>query len=212
MHPVLDQALNAAPVMPVLVVPTYEMAVPLATALAAGGLTVFEVTLRTSCAFDAMRLMKEAVPGSLIGAGTVLDAEAAEAAKAAGADFAVSPGTTDALWRACEAIDLPLLPGFSTASEAMRLMERGSQCGKFFPAEAAGGVSFLKSLAGPLPDFQVCPTGGIRLETAPDYLACPNVVCVGGSWIATADSLQAHQFSDIESRARAASQLTPSTV
>lgn len=207
MHPVLNEALSRSPVMPVLVIPEISMAAPLAEALASGGLTVFEITLRTDCALDAMATMKDAVPDALIGAGTVTNADRMRDAKGSGADFVVSPGTTQDLWNASFEYQVPILPGFSTASEAMALMERGSRCGKFFPAEASGGVNYLKSLAGPLPDFLVCPTGGINAETAVSYFACSNVVCVGGSWIAPTDLLMAGDYAEIEARARHAASL-----
>ena len=208
MHPVLDEALSRSPVMPVLVIPEISMAAPLAEALASGGLTVFEITLRTDCALDAMLAMKDAVPDALIGAGTVTRRDRMREARDSGADFVVSPGTTQALWDASVEYQLPILPGFSSASEAMALMELGSQCGKFFPAEASGGVNYLKSLAGPLPDFLVCPTGGIKAETAGNYLACPNVMCVGGSWIAPGDLLAQGDYAAIEARARHAASLS----
>ncbi|MGA1207194.1 MAG: bifunctional 4-hydroxy-2-oxoglutarate aldolase/2-dehydro-3-deoxy-phosphogluconate aldolase [Litorivicinaceae bacterium] len=207
MHPVLKEALGRSAVMPVLVIPDISMAKPLAEALASGGLTVFEITLRTECALDAMIAMKEAVPHALIGAGTVTTAERMRQAKAFGADFIVSPGTTEALWDASVHYDLPILPGFSTASEAMALMEKGSLCGKFFPAEASGGVNYLKSLSGPFPEFSVCPTGGINAKTATNYLACSNVVCVGGSWIAPVDLLLRGGYEDIAARANHAASL-----
>ena len=207
MHPVLHEALSRSPVMPVLVIPEISMAAPLAEALASGGLTVFEITLRTDCALDAMVAMKDAVPDALIGAGTVTDADRMREAKDNGADFVVSPGTTQALWDASIEHQLPILPGFSSVSEAMALMEFGSLCGKFFPAEASGGVNYLKSLAGPLPNFLVCPTGGIKAVTAGNYLACPNVVCVGGSWIAPSDLLAQGDYLEIEARARHAASL-----
>ena len=207
MHPVLHEALSRSPVMPVLVIPEISMAAPLAEALASGGLTVFEITLRTNCALDAMVAMKDAVPDALIGAGTVTSRDRMREAKDSGADFVVSPGTTQALWNASLEYQLPILPGFSSASEAMALMELGSQCGKFFPAEASGGVNYLKSLAGPLPDFLVCPTGGIKAETAGNYLACPNVMCVGGSWIAPGDLLAQGNYAEIEARARHAASI-----
>jgi 2-dehydro-3-deoxyphosphogluconate aldolase/(4S)-4-hydroxy-2-oxoglutarate aldolase len=208
MHPVLYEALSRSPVMPVLVIPEISMAAPLAEALASGGLTVFEITLRTDCALDAMLAMRDAVPDALIGAGTVTSRDRMREAKDYGADFVVSPGTTQALWNASVEYQLPILPGFSSASEAMTLMELGSQCGKFFPAEASGGVNYLKSLAGPLSDFLVCPTGGIKAETAGNYLACPNVMCVGGSWIAPGDLLAQGDYVEIEARARHAVSLS----
>jgi len=207
MHPVLHEALSRSPVMPVLVIPEISMAAPLAEALASGGLTVFEITLRTDCALDAMLTMKAAVPDALIGAWTVTSRDRMREAKDSGADFVVSPGTTQALWNASVEYHLPILPGFSSASEAMALMELGSQCGKFFPAEASGGVNYLKSLAGPLPEFLVCPTGGIKAETAGNYLACSNVMCVGGSWIAPTDLLAQGDYEEIEARARHAASL-----
>ena len=207
MHPLLKEALERSPVIPVLVIPEISMAAPLAEALASGGLTVFEITLRTECALDAMIAMKKAIPHALIGAGTVTNTRRMSDAKEYGADFVVSPGSTCELWAASEVNQIPVLPGFSTASEAMRLMELGSPCGKFFPAEASGGVEYLKSLSGPLPQFSICPTGGIKADTASNYLACPNVVCVGGSWIAPADLLAAGDYSEIEERARHATSL-----
>ena len=207
MHSVISEAVTRNRVMPVLVIPQLDMAEPLASALASGGLTVFEITLRTPCALEAMARMKSVVPQALIGAGTVTDATRMRQAKQAGADFAVSPGTTESLWAASESNGLPLLPGFATASEAMQLMELGSAFGKFFPAEASGGVKTLAALAGPLPDFKVCPTGGITQTTAPDYLALSTVVCVGGSWIAPAHLLQAGDYAEIEARARLAAAL-----
>jgi 2-dehydro-3-deoxyphosphogluconate aldolase/(4S)-4-hydroxy-2-oxoglutarate aldolase len=208
MHPVLKEALERSPVMPVLVIPELSMAKPLAEALASGGLTVFEITLRTACALEAMAVMKQAVPDALIGAGTVTNPERLRDAKAFGADFVVSPGTTESLLQCSQVEQLPILPGFSTASEAMRLMEWGSLCGKFFPAEASGGVKYLKSLAGPLPEFRVCPTGGIQADTALNYLRCANVVCVGGSWIAPTDLLAVGDYGEIEARARHAASLS----
>lgn len=207
MHHVLKEALERSPVMPVLVIPELSMAEPLAEVLASGGLTVFEITMRTACALEAMAVMKRAIPDALIGAGTVTNLERLRDAKAFGADFVVSPGTTESLWLSSQLEQLPVLPGFSTASEAMRLMELGSQCGKFFPAEASGGEHYLRSLAGPLPEFQVCPTGGIRADTASKYLQCPNVICVGGSWIAPMDLLAAGDYEEIEARSRHAASL-----
>lgn len=207
MQSMIREALSRNRVMPVLVVPELEMAEPLALALASGGLTVFEVTLRTPCALEAMTRMKEAVPEALIGAGTVTDSARMLQAKQAGADFAVSPGTTPSLWAASQASAMPLLPGFTTASEAMHLMQMGSAFGKFFPAEVSGGLKALSALAGPLPDFVVCPTGGITQDSAPDYLALSTVLCVGGSWIAPASLLQAGDYAEIESRARHAAGL-----
>lgn len=195
-----------APVIPVLVVADASRAEGLATALVAGGLPVLEVTLRTPAALDVIRAMS-AVPGGHVGAGTVLTADDAKRAKDAGASFAVSPGLTETLARACEDIGLPLLPGAVTASEVMRAMELGYSMLKFFPAEAAGGVKSLKSLGGPLPQVTFCPTGGITLQSAPDYLAQPNIICVGGSWIAPDADVAASDWTAIEARAREAAAL-----
>lgn len=196
-----------APVIPVLVVGDAARAEGLATALVAGGLPVLEVTLRTPAALEVIRQMAR-VPGGHVGAGTVLTPDDAKRAKDAGASFAVSPGLTETLARACEDIGLPLLPGAVTASEVMRAMELGYSMLKFFPAEAAGGAKALKSLAGPLPQVSFCPTGGITLGNARDYLSLPNVICAGGSWIAPDADVASGDWSAIETRAREAAALT----
>lgn len=193
-------------VIPVLVVKETQHAKPLAEALVAGGLTVLEVTLRTPAALEVIRLMSE-VPGSQVGAGTVLTLADVKAAKAAGAQFAVSPGATTDLVKAAADEGLPLLPGASTASEVMRLLELGLDTLKFFPAEAAGGVSMLKSLYGPLPKVMFCPTGGITEKTASNYLALPNVMCLGGSWVTPDNLLQAGDWQAIQVLAQAAQAL-----
>jgi 2-dehydro-3-deoxyphosphogluconate aldolase/(4S)-4-hydroxy-2-oxoglutarate aldolase len=195
-----------APVIPVLVIDEAALARPLAEALVAGGLPALEVTLRTPAALAAIREMAQ-VDGGVVGAGTLLTPEDVHAAKAAGALFGVSPGATPALLAACEAEGLPLLPGAATASEVMRLLEHGYTTMKFFPAEAAGGAKLLKSLASPLPRAQFCPTGGITPGNAGDYLGLPNVLCVGGSWIAPADLVAAGNWDAIEALARVAAQL-----
>lgn len=195
-----------APVIPVLVVGDAARAEGLATALVQGGLPVLEVTLRTPAALDVIRQMAK-VPGGHVGAGTVLTPDDARRAKDAGASFAVAPGATETLVRACEDIGLPLLPGAVTGSEVMRAMEWGYSMLKFFPAEAAGGVKTLKSLGGPLPQVSFCPTGGITLASAPDYLALPNVICVGGSWIAPDGEVASASWAAIEARAREAAAL-----
>ncbi len=171
-----------APVIPVIVVAEVTRARPLAEVLVAGGLPVLEVTLRTPGALDAIRAMT-AVPGGIVGAGTLVTAADVRAAKAAGARFGVSPGVTPALIDACEAEDLPLLGGVATASEAMALLARGYDTAKFFPAGPSGGAPVLKAFAGPLPQMGFCPTGGISFRNAGDYLSLPNVLCVGGSWV-----------------------------
>lgn len=185
-----------APVIPVLVVEDSDSAKDLGSALVTGGLSVLEVTLRTEAALAAITAMRD-ILGSIVGAGTVLSPEDVQKAVDAGAQFAVSPGVTDTLIAACEKYHLPLLPGASTASEAMSLLERGYTVQKFFPAQAAGGVPFLKSLAAPLPHITFCPTGGITLETAKDYLCLPNVSCVGGSWLAPAEAIQQQDWDTI---------------
>ena len=190
-----------APVIPVLVVNDASLAAPLALALVNGGLPVLEVTLRTAAALEVIRRMSE-VPGSIVGAGTVLTPADVKAVKAAGAAFAVSPGATERLLAAAEDAELPLLPGVATVSEVMRLVERGYDTLKFFPAEAAGGVKMLKSIHGPLPGVSFCPTGGITEHTFRDYLALPNVLCVGGSWLTPADKVNAHDWTGIEAIAR----------
>ena len=177
-----------APVVPVLVIDDLAHAKPLAQALVAGGLPALEVTLRTPCALDAIRAMAE-VPGGVVGAGTLLTRADVKAAKEAGATFGVSPGSTEALLDACAEFDLPLLPGAVTASEVMRLLERGYTVQKFFPAEQSGGAAFLKSIGAPIPQVSFCPTGGISLKNAMDYLALKNILCVGGSWVAPKDAM-----------------------
>lgn len=196
-----------APVVPVLTVDAIDTAVPLARALVAGGLPALEVTLRTPCALDAIRAMAE-VEGGVVGAGTLLTPADVKAAKEAGARFGVSPGATDALLDAAEAHDLPLLPGAATASEAMRLLERGYTVLKFFPAEASGGAPALKAFAGPLPQIRFCPTGGVSLSNVKDYLKLPNTICVGGSWVAPADKIARGDWAGIETLAREAARLS----
>ena len=177
-----------APVVPVLVIDDLADAAALARALVAGGLPALEVTLRTSAALDAIRAMAE-VPGGVVGAGTLLTPADVKAAKAAGARFGVSPGVTEALLDACAEHDLPLLPGAATATEIMALLEKGYTVQKFFPAEQAGGAAYLKSVGAPIPQVRFCPTGGISLKNARDYLALPNILCVGGSWVAPKDAM-----------------------
>ena len=192
-----------APVIPVLVVADAAKAGGLATALVAGGLPVLEVTLRTPAALEVIREMAK-VPGGHVGAGTVLTPDDVKRAKDAGASFAVSPGATERLVRACEDAELPLLPGSATASEVMRAMEWGYSMLKFFPAEAAGGAKMLKSLGGPLPQVSFCPTGGVSPSNAGDYLSLSNVICVGGSWISPDAEVAAGDWAAIEARARQA--------
>lgn len=195
-----------APLIPVIVVHDVAHAVPLATALVAGGLPVLEVTLRTPAALEVIRAMA-GVTGGVVGAGTLLTPADVRAAKAAGALFGVSPGITDELVAACEAEALPLLGGIATVSEAMRMLARGYSVCKFFPAEANGGAKALKSFAGPLPQMSFCPTGGVTPANAPDYLALPNVLCVGGSWVCDPKLLAAGQWDTVEQLAHDASRL-----
>lgn len=185
-----------APVIPVLVVDDAATAADLARALVAGGLPALEVTLRTPAALEAIGEMAR-VEGGVVGAGTLLTERDVEAAKAAGATFGVSPGATRRLMDACEANDLPLLPGAATPSEAMALLERGYSVQKFFPAEANGGVPVLKAWAAPLPQIRFCPTGGVSLANAATYLALPNVLCVGGSWVAPAAAVRAGDWAEV---------------
>ena len=195
-----------APVIPVLVIRDAARAEGLAQALVDGGLPVLEVTLRSEAALGAIRAMSR-VAGGHVGAGTVLSRDDVMRAKEAGAGFAVSPGATETLIRACEEAALPLLPGAVTASEVMRLAEAGYDMLKFFPAEAAGGAAALKSLAGPLPKISFCPTGGITPQSARDYLSLPNVICCGGSWIAPDAEVVAGDWPAITARARTAAAL-----
>jgi 2-dehydro-3-deoxyphosphogluconate aldolase/(4S)-4-hydroxy-2-oxoglutarate aldolase len=195
-----------APVIPVLVVEDASVAADLARALVAGGLPALEVTLRTSAALEAIREMA-AVEGGVVGAGTLLTEEDVVAAKEAGATFGVSPGATRRLMDACEANDLPLLPGAATPSESMHLLERGYSVQKFFPAEGNGGVPVLKAWGAPLPQVSFCPTGGISLGNARDYLALPNVVCVGGSWVAAAAMVRQADWAGIARLAQEAAAL-----
>ncbi|WP_031170368.1 bifunctional 4-hydroxy-2-oxoglutarate aldolase/2-dehydro-3-deoxy-phosphogluconate aldolase [Streptosporangium roseum] len=199
--------LDIAPVVPVVVIDDLETAVPLARALVAGGLPVIEVTLRTADALRAIERIAAEVPEAVIGAGTIRTPADVAASVAAGSRFLVSPGSTPKLVDAMEASGVPFLPGVATASEVMALAERGLTEMKFFPAEAAGGLPYLKALGGPLPDVRFCPTGGIRLATAPDYLSLPNVGCVGGTWLTPADALAAGDYARIEKLAAEAAAL-----
>jgi 2-dehydro-3-deoxyphosphogluconate aldolase/(4S)-4-hydroxy-2-oxoglutarate aldolase len=203
----IDQVLARAPIVPVLSINRIEDAVPLARALVAGGLPVLEVTLRTEAAIGAIRAIREEVPNASVGAGTVLNARHLSAVEAAGATFAISPGSTDALYAAASDARIPLLPGIATASELMHGLELGYERFKFFPAESSGGIATLKSFAGPFAQAKFCPTGGIDAAKAPAYLALPNVITVGGSWMVPADAMAAGDWSRIEKLAREASAL-----
>ena len=195
-----------APVIPVLIVKETAIAQPLAQALVSGGLPVLEVTLRTPVALDVIRAMAD-VEGGVVGAGTLRTPADVKAAKAAGARFGVSPGATESLLKAAQDADLPLLAGAATASEVMRLLECGYDTLKLFPAEAVGGVALLKALASPLPQAMFCPTGGITQQTAAHYLALPNVLCVGGSWVTPDALVQAQDWQSIRKLACEAASL-----
>lgn len=199
----IEAIMRRAPVIPVLVIDDLAHAVPVAEALVRGGLPVLEVTLRTPCALDAIRAMKQ-VPGAIVGAGTVLNPADLDAALAAGSEFIVSPGLTDALGQAAIASGIPFLPGTANAGDIMRGLDLGLTHFKFFPAETSGGVAALKALSAPLQAARFCPTGGITAATAPNWLALDAVLCVGGSWIVNKG---APDPAAIEAAARAASTL-----
>ena len=199
--------LKSQPVMPVLIIERVEDAVPLARALAAGGLKAIEVTLRTPVALEAIRAIADGSPDTLVGAGTILSPEDYEAAVKAGSKFIVSPGATPALFAAAKASEVPFLPGTSSASEIMLAREAGLRVVKFFPAEQSGGAPFLKAISSPIADMKFCPTGGISLKNANDYLSLPNVVCVGGSWVAPKDMVVAGDWAGITKLAAEAAAL-----
>ncbi len=184
-----DSVLDLVPVMPVVVIDDLATAVPVARALVDGGLPAIELTLRTPVALDALRAIAAEVPEIILGAGTITTPAQAEAAVAAGARFLVSPGATPSLLAAMTATGVPFLPGTSTVSEVLTVLEAGLTEMKFFPAEASGGAPYLKAVAGPLPQARFCPTGGITPASASSYLALPNVGCVGGSWLTPADAV-----------------------
>lgn len=200
------ELMTLAPVIPVLVIDEVDTAKPLAEALVAGGLVVLEVTLRTPAALEAMRAMAE-VPGAVVGVGTALDGDDLRRARDAGARFAVSPGYTEALGKVAREIDLPLLPGIATSADIMRARDGGFTELKFFPASQAGGPAMLKALGGPFVDAVFCPTGGVTAASAPQWLALPNVLCVGGSWVAPKELVTAKDRSAITELARQASAL-----
>ncbi|WP_406489150.1 bifunctional 4-hydroxy-2-oxoglutarate aldolase/2-dehydro-3-deoxy-phosphogluconate aldolase [Streptomyces phaeochromogenes] len=205
--PLPSSVLELAPVVPVVVVDDVADAVPLARALVAGGLPAIEVTLRTPVALEAIRAIADGVPEAVVGAGTVISPDQVAQSVAAGARFLVSPGWTDVLLDAMKASGVPFLPGVSTTSEVVALLERGVSDMKFFPAQAAGGTAYLKSLAGPLPQARFCPTGGIGPAVAPEYLALPNVLCVGGSWMLPPDAIASGDWARVETLAREAASL-----
>jgi len=196
-----------APVIPVLTIERAADAVPLARALVKGGLPVLEITLRTAAAIDALKAIAADVPDAVVGAGTILNEAQLDQAQRAGARFGVSPGCTPALAQAIEKSGMPFLPGVQTVSEALALAERGFRFLKFFPADTAGGPAWLKAVAAPLPEIRFCPTGGINQENAPSYLSLPNVVCIGGSWVAPRAAVAAGRWAEIEKLAAAAARL-----
>lgn len=196
--------LKAAPVVPVIKIDDLAAAVPLARALVAGGLTAIEITLRTPIAMDAIKAVAQEVEGANVGAGTILTAKQFAAAEKAGATFMVSPGTTQELLDAAKDSKIPLLPGTTTPSEIMATIEEGYQVLKFFPAEQSGGAAFLKSISSPLAGVSFCPTGGISINNAPDYLALSNVLCVGGSWVAPDQAVKEGAWDHITALAKAA--------
>lgn len=201
-QPTIREVMTASPVMPVIVIERLDDAVPLARALVAGGVRVLEVTLRTPVAMAAISAMVEAVPDAIVGAGTILNEDDLQRARAAGAAFGVSPGATPALLAAARASGLPFLPGVMTPSDILAVLDAGFDALKFFPAVPAGGVEMLKAFAGPFPQVRFCPTGGISPATAPDFLALPNVDCVGGSWLAPKQLIAAGDWAGIATLAR----------
>lgn len=193
----IETIMRLGPVMPVVTITDARQAVPLAQALVAGGVRAIEVTLRTPCALEAIRIIAAEVPDAVVGAGTIIEPRQIEAAMKAGARFLVSPGSTERLIAAAARAGATLLPGVATASEAMRLLEAGFGFQKFFPAASSGGASALSALAGPLPQIGFCPTGGIAAQDAPGYLRLNNVLCVGGSWLTPADAVAAGDWDRI---------------
>lgn len=202
--------LALAPVIPVLTIEKLEHAVPLARALCAGGLRVLEVTLRTSAGLPAIEAMRKSVPEAVVGVGTLTTSEDFARSANAGAQFGVSPGLTPDIVKGAQTVDFPLLPGIMTPSELIAGLGWGFTTFKLFPAQQAGGVGMLKALAGPFPEVVFCPTGGITRATAPEFLALPNVACVGGSWVAPNDKIRAGDWRGIEALARDAATLKKS--
>ena len=203
----IQDILMLGPVIPVIVISSADKAEPLADALLAGGVRTAEITLRSPAAIKAIEKIARSCPDITVGAGTIRTARDAQIAADAGSRFAVSPGTTPSVLEGCKSAGLPLLPGAATVSEMMILAEQGYSLQKFFPADAAGGISFIQSLSSPLPDLTFCPTGGISETTAPDWLALPNIACVGGSWIAPQALIESGDFAEITNRARVAAHL-----
>ena len=203
----VDELLSQAPVLPVLSIEHLADAIPLARALVDGGLPVLEITLRSAVAIEAIRIISREVPGALVGAGTVLDADALHAVTDAGALFSIAPGSTEALYVAAADADIPFLPAIATASELMRGIEHGHRRFKFFPAEASGAIGALKSFGGPFANVRFCPTGGIDAARAPAYLALANVITVGGSWMVPKSALDARDWEAITKLSRECAKL-----
>ena len=203
----ISKILSLGPVMPVIVIEQANHAIPLGEALLTGGIKTIEITLRTSAALNAIEQLAKHLPEIYVGAGTILTKENATQAKNSGAKFCVSPGTTSSIIDACNECNISLLPGASTVSEMLTLSEAGFSEIKFFPASAAGGIPFIKSMLSPLPNLKFCPTGGISYETASEWLSLVNVSCVGGSWIAPAKDINDQNFSEITARAKQATKL-----
>lgn len=206
-HVRIRETLKSCSVMPVIVLDRVDDAVPLAQALVAGGIRVLEVTMRTPVALDCVRAIRAAVPDAIVGVGTITNVTEMRAAIAAGAAFGVSPGTTDALLAEARAQDFAFLPGTMTPSDVMRALDAGFTAMKLFPAKQAGGIDMLKALGGPFPQVVFCPTGGIDVSTAPNFLALSNVACVGGSWLSPANLVNEKNWDEIRARAQAASTL-----
>ena len=203
----VDELMTTGPVIPVLTIERVQDAAPLARALVEGGLRPLEVTLRTACALEAIAIIAREVPDAVVGAGTVLNAGDFDRAARAGARFIVSPGLTDPLVEAARSSKLPFLPGVVTAGEIMRGLDAGLDHFKFFPAETSGGPSALKALYGPFAQCRFCPTGGVSAATAPTWLDLPNVLCVGGAWVAPASAIAAGDWAAITALAKAAAAL-----
>jgi 2-dehydro-3-deoxyphosphogluconate aldolase / (4S)-4-hydroxy-2-oxoglutarate aldolase len=203
----LLSTLRLQPVVPVIIIEDLKSAVPLARALVAGGLKALEITLRTAAGLDAIKAIAEEVEGGVVGAGTVLDARQWDLAVKAGSKFIVSPGAGTSVLDAADQSDIPLLPGTATATEVMQVRDRGYTVMKFFPAEQAGGAPYINALSSPLAGIQFCPTGGVSLKNAMDYLSLPNVVCVGGSWVAPKAMVAAGDWAGITKLAAEAAAL-----
>ena len=197
MSKTIKEIMTSSPIVPVMVINNVEHAVPLAKALVKGGITVLEITLRTEAALESITRIKAEVPEAIVGAGTIINIDTLNKAIAAGAEFIVSPGTTDAMIDAAIATGVPLLPGVANPSDAMRLLEKGITEMKFFPAEAAGGIPMLKSIGAPIPQITFCPTGGINQKNVKEYYDLPNVATVGGSWMCAADLVDSENWDEI---------------